>query len=338
MVQKVLPDEEKNLKAKKTALYGSIDLESVRKNINPPLRVNAQSLLLFFLSFIFFAFSLPNYSIEEIKWFFLFVTFDFFLSGLVLLPFKYYEGGIDIAKTNDYSALLYNSHIERSEGKRFILLFLPRVLFYGIVSYFGLSFFSQKNFIIGTVLFLGPWIIVVFTLIIILIIGPILVGIGATIDDYMNKGTTHKALRNIRLSISKSALELDKVISSLKRINDPRLSEQNRRRIANVLYSVRNYLVIDDQNDPSYTPEMKVKFVQTEKELTKQLFNNLKNDKCVVCYTPLSNSNGPFLVCPICSHGGHKDHIEQWFTSKTVCPSCSSDVISSNFLILEEKN
>ena len=162
-----------------------------------------------------------------------------------------------------------------------------------------------------------------------------MVGVGMTLDDYNSKGSTHKAIESIRLQLSKSALELDKVIAGVKSYNEPILSEDNRQKIANVLYKIRNYLVIDNQDDPSYTQEMKVKFVQAEKDLSNELLDNLKKDKCVVCYTSLNNSTGQFLVCPICGHGGHKEHIKEWFKSKTVCPSCSSDVTSNNFLLLE---
>ena len=67
--------------------------------------------------------------------------------------------------------------------------------------------------------------------------------------------------------------------------------------------------------------------------MSNDLLSSLKKDKCVVCYSGLSTVTGPLLACPICGHGGHKEHLEEWFKSKTVCPSCGSDVTSSNYLV-----
>ena len=334
MGQKSFSNNVTNSKIHKKTLFGFLDLESTRKGLNPMFTYNTQSLTLFFISIIPFTFSLVSNKVFELSWFFLFIALDLLVVGLILKPITYYKNGVDIAKTNSFSNLMFNSHFEKSETERFIWLLFPRVLIYTLISFLSVNYLSQKDYVLVTVLYLGSWVIIVSLLIIFIIISAILVSIGMTIDDYNKKGTTHSAIQSFRQEISKSALELDKVISSIKSYNNPRFSEENRKRIADLLFKVRNYLVIDDRSDPTFTNDMKIKFVQTEKELSEELLTNLKNDKCVVCYTPLTNSTGQYLVCPICGHGGHKNHVEEWFKTKTTCPSCSSDVSSSNFLLL----
>uniref|UniRef100_A0A914PV81 GATOR complex protein MIO zinc-ribbon like domain-containing protein n=2 Tax=Panagrolaimus davidi TaxID=227884 RepID=A0A914PV81_9BILA len=38
---------------------------------------------------------------------------------------------------------------------------------------------------------------------------------------------------------------------------------------------------------------------------------------CVICDFPCS---GLILTCPLCSHGGHLEHMKKWFKEQSICP------------------
>ncbi|OWZ16840.1 hypothetical protein PHMEG_0009308 [Phytophthora megakarya] len=52
---------------------------------------------------------------------------------------------------------------------------------------------------------------------------------------------------------------------------------------------------------------------------------------CSICQLPV---RGLYVWCPVCAHGGHLDHLTEWFAHETVCPTgcshhCSFNIIDS---------
>ena len=91
---------------------------------------------------------------------------------------------------------------------------------------------------------------------------------------------------------------------------------------------------------PSYDPivESGITVVPRCLECDKELSPNTKvcNNcnsyafKCSICTNPV---RGLFTVCFICGHGGHLDHVRQWFSENSVCPTgcgCSCIFINMN--------
>jgi DnaJ-class molecular chaperone len=161
-----------------------------------------------------------------------------------------------------------------------------------------------------------------------------MVALGLLLEDYLNEGSSHRAWTGFRQEVSNSALELDKLISKINNSQNTRFNKDSRQKLAKTLFKLRNFLVLENQTDSNYSTDLKVKFVNAEKEFSQKLLDNLRDDKCVVCYTNLNNSKGQLLACPQCGHGGHKDHLEEWFKNKTSCPACKSDLSTSQFLLL----
>jgi len=49
---------------------------------------------------------------------------------------------------------------------------------------------------------------------------------------------------------------------------------------------------------------------------------------CSICRSPV---RGASIVCLLCSHGGHTDHMGQWFAAETVCPTgCGCNCLEYN--------
>jgi len=47
--------------------------------------------------------------------------------------------------------------------------------------------------------------------------------------------------------------------------------------------------------------------------------------------------NGLFNWCPFCCHGGHSDHLENWFKSNEYCPSgCGHKCRWKNTKLIQE--
>ncbi|KAF4034532.1 C4HC2 type zinc-ribbon [Phytophthora infestans] len=50
---------------------------------------------------------------------------------------------------------------------------------------------------------------------------------------------------------------------------------------------------------------------------------------CSICQLPV---RGLYVWCPVCAHGGHLDHLTEWFAHETVCPTGCSHHCSLNFI------
>ncbi|KAE9027001.1 hypothetical protein PF011_g2257 [Phytophthora fragariae] len=50
---------------------------------------------------------------------------------------------------------------------------------------------------------------------------------------------------------------------------------------------------------------------------------------CSICQLPV---RGLYVWCPVCAHGGHLDHLTEWFAHETVCPTGCSHKCSLNLV------
>ena len=314
--------------------FGSFNLISIRNNLNPDLSFNAQTMVLLVASIVLLILSASSAKYPGVDLFLLLFAIDTLIASLLVKPFYYFKGGYEVEKLEDLKRLIINSEIPPNEIKIYSKFLIARLIIYVLMLQTTIEVFLRTNFIALQAYSYIIWSLIVSILSILFIITISMAGLGMLIDDYLNEGSSHKVWKDFRLEISNSALELDKLISRINNAQNSRINKDYRKKLAGTLFKLRNYLVIDNQPDPAYTPEMKIKFVNAEKDLTAELLSNLQKDKCVVCYSKLEGSTGPFLVCPICGQGGHKEHVEEWFETKTICPGCNSDLSSSNFLVL----
>ncbi|DAZ96278.1 TPA: hypothetical protein N0F65_008311, partial [Lagenidium giganteum] len=51
--------------------------------------------------------------------------------------------------------------------------------------------------------------------------------------------------------------------------------------------------------------------------------------RCSICHLPV---RGLYVWCPVCSHGGHLEHMKDWFKQESVCPTGCSHRCSLNFV------
>ena len=314
--------------------FGSFNLVSIRNNLNPDLSFNGQTMVLLVSSIVLLILAAASANYPGVDLFLLLFAIDTLIASLLVKPIYYFKGGYEIVKLADLKRLVLNSEILPSEIKTYSKFLIARLVIYILMLQTSIEVFLRTNFIALSAYSYIIWSLIVSILAILFIIEISMAGLGMLIDDYLNEGSSHKAWKDFRLEISNSALELDKLISRINNAQSSRINKDYRKKLAGTLFKLRNYLVIENQPDPAYTPELKIKFVKAEKDLTAELLTNLQKDKCVVCYSQLAGSSGPYLVCPICGQGGHKEHIEEWFETKTNCPGCNSDLSSSNFLVL----
>ena len=110
-----------------------------------------------------------------------------------------------------------------------------------------------------------------------------------------------------------------------------KLSQDQRQSLAQRLSNLRTKL--SDQQ--AQNEEISVEEAQEIVEVSDELLEQIKDDKCLICYKSLKKEGEDNLVlCPHCGHGGHKNHIYSWFESKENCPYCKKEVKLNEVLIL----
>lgn len=334
MEKQVDPNSDLKKKGTMDTFFGPINLNSLRNDLNPAFSFNVHTIVLLVAGFVLIILTGSTVNYPGVDLFFLLFAIDSLIASLLVMPVYYYKGGYTILKEKDFNQMITNTDISPDEIKNYMKFLIPRLIIYVILIQTSFGVFERTNFNAIAAYTYIFWAIIVGILGIIFIVNIITAGLGLLIDDYLNEGTSHKAWKDFRSEVSNFALELDGIISRINNSQNTVVNQQYRQKMAGALFKLRNYLVIEEHPDSSFTPEMKIKFVKAEQELSQELLENLKKDKCVVCYSQLENSTGPFSVCPICGQGGHKDHIEEWFKTKTNCPGCTSDLSSTGFLTL----
>ena len=352
----------KNTGYKKNRMIGKLDLYSLQEFLNPKTQFNIHSIVLiaialfplsllgilsgqnnFLSGFSIFRVTYPPtegqfYSLDSVL---VLIILDLLISALILRPVKYVNQGFIVNSSKDFHHLIINRKITSGQVKTYSKYFFPRLLLYVSIVYSFINFFNPNTnpAIIGFYfVVLGFQIVLNLMLVVVFLITAIFIGLGLILEDYLREGSTYTTLQDLRSGLSSQAGELDKIIDWLYdpgRSGNRSTSVQYRRKIANSLFKLRDYLTIESEEKQStvINENKKRKYVQAEKELAEELLSSLKQDKCVVCYAPLKNAKGELLVCPVCGQGGHKDHLDSWFaTGKTECPICKSDLELNNYL------
>lgn len=83
--------------------------------------------------------------------------------------------------------------------------------------------------------------------------------------------------------------------------------------------------------------ELSVDEAQDIVTISEDLLEQIKDDKCLICYKSLtdpSTGNNTLVICPQCGHGGHKNHTFVWFKEKKTCPYCKAVIKANEVLIL----
>ena len=110
-----------------------------------------------------------------------------------------------------------------------------------------------------------------------------------------------------------------------------KLSVDQRTFLAQKLSSLRSKIADEEQESMSITEAQEIV------DISEELLEQIKDDKCLICYKGLRSSTEEktqLVLCPHCGHGGHKNHIFSWFESKESCPYCKVDVGINQVLIL----
>ena len=334
MGQQVEPSSDLKKKGNIDTFFGPINLNSLRNSLNPVFSFNTHTIVLLVSSIILIILTGSSVNYPGVDLFFLLFAIDSLIESLFVKPVYYFKGGYEVLKGKDFNRMIMNPEISPNEIKTYLKFLILRLIVYVLLLQTSFATFERSNFSAIAVYTYLFWIIIVVILGIMFIVTIITAGLGLLIDDYLNEGASHKAWKDFRLEVSNFALELDGIISRINNSQNTVVNQQYRQKMAGALFKLRNYLVIEEQTDSSFTNEMKIKFFNAERELSHELLDNLKKDKSVDCYSNLENSHGPFSVCPICGQGGHKEHIEEWFKTKTICPGCTSDLSTTSFLTL----
>ena len=115
--------------------------------------------------------------------------------------------------------------------------------------------------------------------------------------------------------------------------NYKQLSKDQRTFLAQRLASLRNKIALKDQTNTDFTIEEAQEIVTISDDLLEQI----KDDKCLICYKPLyqdGKNKRKLIVCPHCGHGGHYNHIFNWINKHESCPYCKGEVKINEILIL----
>ena len=132
---------------------------------------------------------------------------------------------------------------------------------------------------------------------------------------------------------------VNRIESAVQDLNDPdkphTLSDTQREKLAQSLNTLRTK-IITESLDGEPTNEEAQKIV----EITEELMNQVRNDKCPICLKSLNpnaldtNSSSEVSICPNCGHGGHQNHFVPWIKEKQTCPFCKISIKPNQLLEL----
>ncbi|MFW9927844.1 MAG: hypothetical protein ACFFD1_00465, partial [Candidatus Thorarchaeota archaeon] len=123
---------------------------------------------------------------------------------------------------------------------------------------------------------------------------------------------------------------IDKLIAD---VNDPRqlrvgskeLSPKYREKLARSL-AILKEKISDNSGKNVFNEKESITNLEAEEIIEEELLQQLKNDRCIICYGNFNQemTNGSkILVCPNCGQGGHIDHLETYIkTNQGKCPVC----------------
>ena len=330
-------------------------MEKTRNRSNPSIQINVAFLIMFFIEFVILFLTLftngylrslsSNLSIPSSNRYFLTIlqnwelllTIDLCINMFLIKPFQNAPESTSVYLWKDY---FYNFE-SREPLEQFFKIFMYRVLIYIIMAWLFVQTPTLYITLITSIL-VAINIIVVALLVIYAIIFFFKLLLAYIIDDYMAQGESFKLITSIRPNIAKSRdmtlKEIDKLISAINNPNQLKFGEYTlpklyRSKIAYTLSYIRQK--IDVLQIGSKERELN-EYKSAEKELATKLYEDLRKDKCIICYKQLDSVSPTQLVaCPRCGSGGHKEHIKDWFdTGKDFCPVCRARVGKEQFLLL----
>ena len=133
---------------------------------------------------------------------------------------------------------------------------------------------------------------------------------------------------------------VDKIDSFTETVKNPKkltmLSTNQRDYLAQRLAGIRTKLAKEQEKTGSETIEPTLEEAKEILELNDELLNQLKTEKCLICYKDLESNDHveELVICPECGHGGHKSHIYSWFQTNKSCPYCKAKISVEQVLIL----
>ena len=340
--------------------FGEFSLYSLREDLQPRFIFNAQSILILILSMFFFllsTFKIWNYSssndyifLNNSYDFFTFFTpilfaclsLDFVFSAIYLRPLHYIKHGYTITDSN-LSNVIFNQQFDSDSIKSFLRNLFLRIVIYSMIIFLFTRDLSQnlnnitKVFVSLQVISFFLWTLLLGLIIVLFFTTLIVIGLGSIVEDYLEEGKTKNFINEFRKEMSTGAKEMDKLISMINDPNRIKIRKDYRSKLAKTLFKIRNFLDQEENTIEHNTisTEKKLNYVITEKKLAEELLKTLREVKCSVCYASLKEFTGELLVCPSCGQGGHKKHIEDWFSmDKHECPICKSNIDKNNFLLI----
>ncbi len=153
----------------------------------------------------------------------------------------------------------------------------------------------------------------------------------SSVSSWFNKTKT-KFIESSKPKIEKARSSvsegLDKLIESINDTNNlhfggKEISPKYREKLAQTLSSLKEKIQSPNESG-STTKDYFVDDSKAEEIIRHELLNQLKNDRCIVCYAGFKNQkNVNVLLCPQCGQGGHFDHLKQYIDNNNgLCPVC----------------
>jgi hypothetical protein len=124
----------------------------------------------------------------------------------------------------------------------------------------------------------------------------------------------------------------DYIYHMLNKADSPIIDKNTRQQLTDKLIDLRNSFENLKSNDLN-------KSRKNEEILLNELVKSYKLEKCIICLKKIiSDTNEDqrnLLFCPFCGSGGHKDHLDEWFTNqKSKCPVCKRYLGINDFVNL----
>ena len=115
-------------------------------------------------------------------------------------------------------------------------------------------------------------------------------------------------------------------------IMESKISSDRKTYLAQKLSTLRDKIALREDS-----AELSIEEAQEIVNISDNLLEQMKDDNCLICYKSLTSSateNTTLVLCPQCGHGGHKNHIYDWFKQHKSCPYCKSTVNADKVLLL----
>ena len=169
-------------------------------------------------------------------------------------------------------------------------------------------------------------------------------------EKFSSVGTWFQQTKEKILTNSKPRIEqartsilsgLDKLIESIKdpdnlNFGGKELSPRYREKLATTLAALKERIQISP-TDGTEPEKLNYDEIQAEELLTEELINQLRKDRCIICYADFKDLESvSVLICPHCGQGGHYNHLEAYIKSNDgQCPVCRQKSIFNKWFSLK---